>query len=352
MHRGVFRLAILCILTGALLNQYSCKHANHQLKEVKNFTQFIHDTAQENNYKPLILHNPQTFETCNVYKEADTSSQILEVLKPFTSFKEANGVEIAMPDTIRAFGDIPEQYSTYTVVWAEVVTLNGIKGYVKPDKLALWTYENSNLHVRYLIGDHSVGKKRDWMTRFAKLDPSTNKIISQVERPASSSEFERYVNEIKNLPLRNVRYALRLYSHGDFCGGGNESDIMIDTPDGLSFLPVVYNFNDDSGGINSDAEFIPSINRYGALKLYADGDPGDKQHPSTSITYPKDLKVPIKDLIVEQTESGSLETDKNGEIVTDKKGNEIIANLERATIYYRWDGHHAVKLSEKKVKVK
>lgn len=354
-------IGLFLIGANALLN-YSCKHASEKTEiNAKDSlgrqiwsqpTVVIHDTAQERADNIYAMHNPLTFETTKVYRDADTTSKVVEVLQPFTPFREIHFTEINRIDTLHGANGEPNQITPTINFWLETTTNAGNKGYIELNKIARFVYNNPELNAKYLIGDCQKGKDHLDYTRFAKLDIATNKVISQIEYPSYSSEYEQCVRQLKNLPLKNVRNAIWLYYHGDFCGGGDGGVIMADTPTGLALIPTSHAFFDDGGGIDATTTYIPAVNHKGELKLYADAETGNNQNKPSVIGFPSSSKIPQNELIVEVNNNGEYLTDKDGETLVDKHHRAVIGHLEKTTTVYHWDGQKVVKVSQTKLKIK
>jgi hypothetical protein len=291
---------------------------------------------------------PATFVNTPVYTTADTLSEVTFIIPPFTFFEVLSSEEVSSKDTLN---DIPGNGSYVqhsTVVYFKVRLFNGREGFIVNDNIADFTFKDDQGKYLYMVGDYST-KEKDYKSciKFLKYDVVAKKIVAELRRNGFPGDMVE-VNQIRNLPLKNVSYALHLYAHGDYCGGSQSDLIVVDTPTGMTFLPMSFTFFDDGGGIDRTINYIPAVNGKGKSILYANAD----TRVIDTTAYFGNMNYPLSEVFVMKKEEGQEYRDDENDPILLKNGNIKMEHHSITTAYYHWDGRRAKQFYVNKLKLK
>ncbi|MES2809250.1 MAG: hypothetical protein V4619_11520 [Bacteroidota bacterium] len=293
---------------------------------------------QQDNNVMYPTARPATFANTRVYTLADTLSEVKTIIPPFTFFKVLSSEWITHEDTLNNAGNGPYTQSSM-LGFLKVKLDNGTEGYIVDDNIAFFTFTDDAGIYLYLAGTYiQKGETNKPFIKVVKYDIKAKKIIRSVTHNGySETIFE--VNRIKNLPLKNVEFCLRVNAHGDFCGGTQTMLFMVDKPTGMSFLPESVTFLADGGGLDATIIYIPAINGKGKICLYPDADTGTKD----TLAYPSNLKYPLNETIIMINNEGQQFVNDDYLPILSKNGEVRWEYLKQTINYYHWDGKVATR---------
>jgi hypothetical protein len=303
---------------------------------------------QQSNETVYPFARPATFVSTTLYANADTLSAVKTVIPPFTHFKILSSQEITREDTLNDIPNNGPYIRSSLIVYHNVKLTDGTEGFIVNDNIANFTFKDTQGRYLYMVGAYTT-KDKDFndFVRFVKYDINAKKVIETLTHRGFPGAIME-VNEVKNLPLKNIDFCLHVNGHGDYCGGVQSALILVDTPNGMAFLPQSDVFLDDGGGIDATTVYIPAVNGKGKTLLYGNAD----TRGIDTIAYPKNIKYPLSETMIMETEDGQEYRDDNNDPILLKNGNVKMHHHSKTTTYYHWDGKAAKQFFKKKVAIK
>jgi len=288
---------------------------------------FKKENQSWNYYKPLKQSNhPTVFAPSTIlYAEADTTSQVLEVLKFQTSL------------LLIGKGNSNNSY------WYKVIAINGgIEGYVKAEDVATYFFDGFPF-TYFVVTDDSK-----------KYNPSENGGITIYKFNCYKKQFldtlivnensgKDGIREINHGCWKNVDFILSITEYGNSCGQGGIEQFVIDANGNLSEL-ISRGYWGETGADWGESHIWLPIKPTGTNEIWHVNN-GDLSNicnvdPTELSLFkvPEGINVPKNELVFYKEIEEKPVLNKIGEVIENKDGSYKMNRIKDVTKIFKWTG--------------
>ncbi|MFD1628565.1 SH3 domain-containing protein [Pseudopedobacter beijingensis] len=319
---------------------FSCN--NNQTKSIVSDNTFAEDSVKklrdslqmsEFTDKALLEKSERyTFsDSCYIYSQPDTNSLAIAKLPVLTR--------------LTIFGNRPNL--SKGIEWYKVETKDKRIGFIDVQDLVFGEFENKQKGYKLVAGVREKIQLGSGIVAINRINLKDNKVIETLRLPLISMPS---VTEISSTTLISASKVLRYTTNSEECPGLTENYFIIDTGTRLILL-AKGSSSGESSWYESSTVFIPKKLGNGKVMLVVDGSFENIFNLETGrlnvFPYPKDIGVPIENLIVIENKDIQYELDKNDDPIENEDGTYKIASKNYSTEYYSWDGEVIKKINKK-----
>lgn len=283
------------------------------------------------------LHPTEKFtfsESVDIFKSSDSTSDVIDIVPCYTKI-------LVYGDPIYKDNDL----------WYYVKDNNNHLGYVNSKGLAMYHSQNTQLGYFLVMGIKEDSHfEEEGIAVIQRISLKNNQILESLYLSLMAN---RNVKEISSSSLRTIKNKFNentiiVYTTSmESCPGTTVDCFIIDTGTKLQIL--AQGIGEGEGSWNNSATvYIPLKLDNGKVMLVANGeiDRNSDTRLGTLRVYPspKDIGVPIENLIVIDKSEEEKEVDEDGNPISNKDGSYKVSSSERSTEFYNWNGKTLTKL--------
>ena len=230
------------------------------------------------------------------------------------------------------------------------VKVNSKFGYLKGKDIVRHVFKSDINDIEYLVLLDSSAYNFKSSVMVLKYDWGRKALLDSLDIGLRIDEGgEINVHQIKNPTFKGVDMMLRVTHNMDFCGGGLETAFLTDANGKLFLFPISYEGGGELGDYYESIVFLPVRDESSKVSLIANAGVENvvrvAHNDNAGLPYPKNLKVPIEQLVVIKNEEGESFKDAKGEPIIKNKAIKM-RRVKSITEYFSWNGEKLVKVKE------
>jgi len=277
-------------------------------------------------------------ENAFVYCGPSTDAEQLGSLRFNTKVTATALIKRTKVDSFITYSGQFKRYTKYTVniKWLKI-KYNHKEAFILYSDLA----DYYNLKHKFLLGQG--GENQDYPKVIKAIKGNRNS-HSVADSYGFSEMHGSAIEVIKNNGLQNSGTLICYETYRESCPGATKFELIV--LKNSHFYPLLTSYSTgEVGTFDTEEVYLPILHKDGVVKLtpishfylrYNSSIQLDSSY--TGFNYPKNIGVPLENLIVKTHSYTELILDKNGEPIMDKNDNFKVTVITESPTYYAWNG--------------
>ncbi|MFZ5552597.1 MAG: hypothetical protein ACOZCO_05745 [Bacteroidota bacterium] len=298
---------------------------------------FIYEGNLENVLNPVVFT-----DSAKLYEWPDSTSKVISFLRKNENIllvKQGYQSKTVKTDSVTHY---------ITKAWYKIETGN-CSGYMMADDICRYTLSAVNSYYRYFVKT-DPGDKHNPGNGFTiySYDTKKRKYIDTLHHEGMSGGC--VVKQLSEVKLLNTDIVFSVTRIWPYCGGGTAHVFFVASNDSVSEL-ITGKAVGEMGEYEIAGVWLPVTLNENKIKLMSNGDVNAAYDSLNGKIIekipPKNISVPVSQLIIVEKETATIKFDENGNAIQDEKG-EYESVKTNSTEYYKWDGKKLVEMKNKR----